>query len=221
MTGAFERGLEPGIGGRLPEERSEARACDENLRRGRAKLASSDRGEHHGTGLTRVCVLRLDVATFQSQLRDSLLVKLAERGGFEPPVRFNPYSSLANCRFRPLSHLSIKSISSVRRARSATAIVAAPNPIGRGPNHQRRQRRRLYKRAHRSGQVGYANRFPFGAQPGATALRGGRGAPASGATRSGGSQRLVRDQNSRAAGGRAPRQTGSNPAPSILPHSCL
>jgi hypothetical protein len=32
--------------------------------------------------------------------------KMAERGGFEPPVRFYPYNSLANCRFRPLSHLS-------------------------------------------------------------------------------------------------------------------
>src|SRR5687767_12517306 len=32
--------------------------------------------------------------------------KLAERGGFEPPVRFNPYNGLANRRFRPLSHLS-------------------------------------------------------------------------------------------------------------------
>src|SRR5437867_13333598 len=32
---------------------------------------------------------------------------LAERGGFEPLVRFNPYNGLANRRFRPLSHLSI------------------------------------------------------------------------------------------------------------------
>ena len=32
--------------------------------------------------------------------------KLAERGGFEPPIRFNPYNGLANRRFRPLSHLS-------------------------------------------------------------------------------------------------------------------
>jgi hypothetical protein len=31
---------------------------------------------------------------------------LAERGGFEPPVRFYPYNGLANRRFRPLSHLS-------------------------------------------------------------------------------------------------------------------
>ena len=32
--------------------------------------------------------------------------KLAERGGFEPPVQFYPYNGLANRRFRPLSHLS-------------------------------------------------------------------------------------------------------------------
>ena len=30
----------------------------------------------------------------------------AEREGFEPSVRFNPYGSLANGYFRPLSHLS-------------------------------------------------------------------------------------------------------------------
>ena len=33
-------------------------------------------------------------------------VILAERGGFEPPERFNPFNGLANRRFRPLSHLS-------------------------------------------------------------------------------------------------------------------
>jgi hypothetical protein len=32
---------------------------------------------------------------------------MAERGGFEPPVRFNPYNGLANRHFRPLSHLSV------------------------------------------------------------------------------------------------------------------
>ncbi len=36
------------------------------------------------------------------------MVKLAERGGFEPPVRFNPYNGLANRRIRPLCHLSYK-----------------------------------------------------------------------------------------------------------------
>src|SRR6185503_8905194 len=33
-------------------------------------------------------------------------LNLAERGGFEPPERFNPFNGLANRRFRPLSHLS-------------------------------------------------------------------------------------------------------------------
>ena len=31
---------------------------------------------------------------------------MAERGGFEPPVRYDPYDGLANRCFRPLSHLS-------------------------------------------------------------------------------------------------------------------
>ena len=31
----------------------------------------------------------------------------AEGGGFEPPVRFDPYDSLANCWIKPLSHLSV------------------------------------------------------------------------------------------------------------------
>ena len=32
---------------------------------------------------------------------------VAERGGFEPPVQFNPYGSLANYWFKPLTHLSV------------------------------------------------------------------------------------------------------------------
>ena len=31
---------------------------------------------------------------------------MAERGGFEPPIRFNPYNGLANRRLQPLGHLS-------------------------------------------------------------------------------------------------------------------
>ncbi len=31
---------------------------------------------------------------------------LAERAGFEPAVRVTPYDSLANCWFKPLTHLS-------------------------------------------------------------------------------------------------------------------
>ncbi len=30
----------------------------------------------------------------------------AESGGFEPPVQYNPYDSLANCWFQPLTQLS-------------------------------------------------------------------------------------------------------------------
>ena len=40
------------------------------------------------------------------QLSYETLILIAERGGFEPPVRFNPYDSLANCWFKPLTHLS-------------------------------------------------------------------------------------------------------------------
>ncbi len=32
--------------------------------------------------------------------------KMAERGGFEPPVRCYTYNALAKRRYRPLSHLS-------------------------------------------------------------------------------------------------------------------
>ena len=31
----------------------------------------------------------------------------AEKGGFEPPVQNNPYDSLANYWFKPLTHLSL------------------------------------------------------------------------------------------------------------------
>jgi hypothetical protein len=33
-------------------------------------------------------------------------LKIAEGGGFEPPVQFNPYDSLANCWFQPLTQPS-------------------------------------------------------------------------------------------------------------------
>ena len=35
---------------------------------------------------------------------------MAERGGFEPPVEISPYDGLANRCFRPLSHLSVRSL---------------------------------------------------------------------------------------------------------------
>ena len=43
---------------------------------------------------------------FRSDLRKSLIIRMAERGGFEPPVQCNPYNGLANRCFQPLSHLS-------------------------------------------------------------------------------------------------------------------
>ncbi len=33
-------------------------------------------------------------------------IEVAERGGFEPPIQFNPYIGLANRRLQPLGHLS-------------------------------------------------------------------------------------------------------------------
>ena len=35
---------------------------------------------------------------------------MAERGGFEPPIRFNPYNGLANRRLQPLGHLSTSTV---------------------------------------------------------------------------------------------------------------
>ena len=34
------------------------------------------------------------------------MLAMAERAGFEPAVRYDPYDDLANRCFRPLSHLS-------------------------------------------------------------------------------------------------------------------
>ena len=41
-------------------------------------------------------------------LHATLRLKLAERGGFEPPVPIAQYDSLANYWFQPLTHLSEK-----------------------------------------------------------------------------------------------------------------
>ena len=45
----------------------------------------------------------LDTAALRRKPRN---LKMAERGGFEPPVRFYPYNGLANRRLQPLGHLS-------------------------------------------------------------------------------------------------------------------
>jgi hypothetical protein len=44
--------------------------------------------------------------TFRIGFNKTNRVRLAERGGFEPPIRFNPYNGLANRRLQPLGHLS-------------------------------------------------------------------------------------------------------------------
>ncbi len=48
---------------------------------------------------------------FDSPRRNALtrttVIPMAESGGFEPPVRFDTYDSLANCWFKPLTQLSI------------------------------------------------------------------------------------------------------------------
>jgi hypothetical protein len=54
---------------------------------------------------------------------------LAERMGFEPMVRCDPYTGLANRRFRPLSHLSVSltvGILPLESRHRATPTVARP-----------------------------------------------------------------------------------------------
>jgi site-specific recombinase XerC len=46
-----------------------------------------------------------------------------ERGGFEPPVRFDPYNGLANRRFRPLSHLSRGHSQSIGSKRTVARLI--------------------------------------------------------------------------------------------------
>ncbi len=46
-------------------------------------------------------------------------LQVAERGGFEPPVQFNPYGSLANYWFKPLTHLSVSGGKYNRRFQTA------------------------------------------------------------------------------------------------------
>jgi hypothetical protein len=39
-------------------------------------------------------------------MRNDTTLVLAERGGFEPPIRFRPYTAFPVLRIRPLCHLS-------------------------------------------------------------------------------------------------------------------
>ena len=54
------------------------------------------------TSLRRFKIFLLSVF----RIEEMSFCSLAERGGFEPPVRVTPYDSLANCWFQPLTHLS-------------------------------------------------------------------------------------------------------------------
>jgi hypothetical protein len=88
----------------------EARGVDGDPARGAAKQ-ERDRAEDKFTvgshdknsETTRYCV-----SDYFSRLKLTLAKpsKLAERGGFEPPVGFYTYGALAKRCFRPLSHLS-------------------------------------------------------------------------------------------------------------------
>ena len=51
---------------------------------------------------------------------------VAERGGFEPPVQFNPYGSLANYWFKPLTHLSVSGRKYSRRIQSVIPVGFEP-----------------------------------------------------------------------------------------------
>ncbi len=51
---------------------------------------------------------------------------VAERGGFEPPVQFNPYGSLANYWFKPLTHLSVSGGKYNRRREMAIPVGFEP-----------------------------------------------------------------------------------------------
>ncbi len=60
---------------------------------------------------------------------------MAERGGFEPPVRFYPYNGLANRPFRPLRHLSdIRALSQpFSRGQRKAVILPHTHDLGYWP----------------------------------------------------------------------------------------
>jgi hypothetical protein len=70
----------------------------------------------------------------------SQALKVAERGGFEPPVGFYSYNALAKRRFRPLSHLSGSRLSS-KRERPQSARVFGRAIMGQGGESLHRPRR--------------------------------------------------------------------------------
>ena len=98
---AGKRGKKAEQGGNQGEHGTANRARNAPPR-ARANVA----GEHRHTSMISGQVLPAGVTGNRLLLRKSLRRKLAERGGFEPPVQCYPYNGLANRRFRPLSHLS-------------------------------------------------------------------------------------------------------------------
>ncbi len=54
--------------------------------------------------------------------------KVAERGGFEPPVPYNEYGSLANCWFQPLTHLSNKAAQKYKKQSTCQNIITKNRP---------------------------------------------------------------------------------------------
>src|SRR5262245_53283840 len=75
------------------------------VRRNGRMVAVSHRAA--GTSVSEVTVAAVVAQELSAQIASApMFMGLAERGGFEPPVRFYSYNGLANRRFRPLSHLS-------------------------------------------------------------------------------------------------------------------
>ena len=69
-------------------------------------------------------------ATLHPELINNQTYKLqkpAERGGFEPPVRFDPYDGLANRSFRPLRHLSLLLFWKKRCKVNITSLISQTN----------------------------------------------------------------------------------------------
>ena len=54
--------------------------------------------------------------------------KVAERGGFEPPVPLFGYGSLANCWFQPLTHLSGKAAQKYKKQSTCQNNISKNRP---------------------------------------------------------------------------------------------
>src|SRR5439155_24322783 len=82
--------------------------CLEPLVRGHGELHEGDRNRKPTSGFSsnflREGQRAESARSFPSKFA---FPAVAERGGFEPPIRFNPYNGLANRRLQPLGHLSI------------------------------------------------------------------------------------------------------------------